>query len=417
MGRFFKQTIHDVDIRHRTVLVRVDYNVPLTHDGQVADDLRIRASWPTVQYLLQQGCKVVLISHLGRPHGRDARLSLSVVAEYISRVLHQPIQFIRDCVGDEVRQAVRRAPRGSLLLLENLRFYAEEEADDTVFARAIAKATEADYFVQDGFAVVHRSHASTHAITLYIPSLAGDLLQREYTMLWQVMARPSRPCVAVIGGAKVSDKMALIRRLIDRADTILLGGAMATTFLRQDGLPIGRSLAEDESDRVASIYAAAKQKVGQVQYRQLLRLPRDVAVGADPQSDEPRREVPVDAVGTDEMILDIGAQTIKQFSDILSRARTIIWNGPLGVATNPQYAVGSAAIAQAINANHQAVSVIGGGDTAEFIAQWAKDQQRPPRVTHISTGGGASLALLSGQRLPGVDSLLDAHGLRCYTKA
>lgn len=411
MGIFFKQTIHDVNLRGLTVLVRVDYNVPLTATGGITSDLRIRASLSTLRYLLEQRCKIVLMSHLGRPKGVDPAYSLRPVARRLAELLGRPVQFIDGCVGDQLRQAVRHMAAGDVLMLENLRFYDEESRDDMVFARAIARAVRPDYFVQDGFAVVHRAHASTHAITLYVPGLAGDLLVHEYTTLTAVMSRPARPLVAIIGGVKIADKIALIERLIDKADTILIGGAMANTFLAYRGHRMGHSTIEPDQEQVlAAIYRRAADKVGEEQVDQFLRLPSDVAVAPSPETVGDRREVSVDEIGEHEMALDIGAETMAQFVSVIASAKTVIWNGPLGYSTNPLFARGSARIAEAIVQNRGVTSIIGGGDTAEFVLGW--DGHDGKQFSHISTGGGASLELMSGKKLPGVESLLDAHGLK-----
>ena len=408
--RFFKETIRDVDLRGRTVLVRVDYNVPLTSDGQISDDLRIRASLPTLRYLIEQNCKIIVISHLGRPDGRQKKYSLAPVAAHLADVLGRPVRFVDDCVGDKVRQMVRYARRGSVTVLENLRFYAEEEADDLTFARSIVKATGAEYFVQDGFGVVHRAHASTHAITLCIPGVAGLLLEKEFMTITQVMQRPHHPLVAIFGGAKVSDKIGLIHRLMTKADTVLIGGAMANTFLRYRGYAIGASKAETDQDAVLDeIYRNAVEKVGAAQVDEFLRLPSDVAIAREPRANSVRREVMVGEVDADMKMLDIGTQTIEQFSEVIASAKTVIWNGPLGYAESKTFAIGSARTAMAIAQNEKVTSIVGGGDTADFVLKW--DGHDGASFTHVSTGGGASMELMAGKKLPGVESLLDAYGL------
>ena len=408
--RFFKETIRDVDLRGRTVLVRVDYNVPLTSDGQISDDLRIRASLPTLRYLIEQNCKIIVISHLGRPDGRQKKYSLAPVAAHLADVLGRPVRFVDDCVGDKVRQMVRYARRGSVTVLENLRFYAEEEADDLTFARSIVKATGAEYFVQDGFGVVHRAHASTHAITLCIPGVAGLLLEKEFMTITQVMQRPHHPLVAIFGGAKVSDKIGLIHRLMTKADTVLIGGAMANTFLRYKGYAIGASKAEtDQDDVLDEIYRNAVEKVGAAQVDEFLRLPSDVAIAREPRANSVRREVMVGEVEADMKMLDIGTQTIEQFAEVIANAKTVIWNGPLGYAESKTFAIGSARTAMAIAQNEKVTSIVGGGDTADFVLKW--DGHDGASFTHVSTGGGASMELMAGKKLPGVESLLDAYGL------
>lgn len=408
--RFFKETIRDVDLRGRTVLVRVDYNVPLTSEGEISDDLRIRASLPTIKYLIDQRCKIVLISHLGRPHGKQKKYSLDPVAAHLANLLGQSVRFIDDCVGDKVHQMIRHARRGSVTLLENLRFYDEEEADDLTFARSIVKATGAEYLVQDGFGVVHRSHASTHAITLCIPAVAGFLLEKEYMTITKVMASPHHPLVAIMGGAKVSDKIELINRLLEKANTVLIGGAMANTFLNYKGYDVGDSLVEsDQSKILDTIYKKAKSKVGSDKVDDFLQLPVDAAVAREPRKNSIRREASVDNIDKDDKILDIGTQTIERFSKVISGAKTVIWNGPMGYTESDSFAIGSARIAMAIAQNQKVTSVVGGGDTADFVLKW--DGHDGASFTHISTGGGASMELMAGRKLPGVESLLDAYGL------
>ena len=409
---FSKQTVRDIDVDRQVVLVRVDYNVPLKKDGSIDDDLRIRASLPTIKYLIERQCKLVLMSHLGRPEGRDQSQSLAPVAARLSELLGQSVKFIDDCIGDKVYQTVKHAPCGSVILLENLRYYPQEEADDMEFAKNIAKSTGANLFVQDGFGAAHRAHASTHAITQFLPSFAGLLLEKEVTMINRSMELPARPFVAIIGGAKISDKIDLIKRFIDKADKILIGGAMANTFLKFKRYDMGKSLVELDQDQILrEIYDLAAAKVGPENVDDFLILPKDLAVSTsidDP--DQIRREVSVDKIADDEMALDIGTQAIDQFCDIISTAKTIVWNGPMGIAEKEVFSIGSARIALAIAANNESVSIVGGGDTADFVLKWSGGDESS--FTHISTGGGASMELMSGKKLPGVESLLDAYGHR-----
>ena len=409
---FSKQTVRDIDVDRQVVLVRVDYNVPLKKDGSIDDDLRIRASLPTIKYLIERQCKLVLMSHLGRPEGRDQSQSLAPVAARLSELLGQSVKFIDDCIGDKVYQTVKHAPCGSVILLENLRYYPQEEADDMEFAKNIAKSTGANLFVQDGFGAAHRAHASTHAITQFLPSFAGLLLEKEVTMINRSMELPARPFVAIIGGAKISDKIDLIKRFIDKADKILIGGAMANTFLKFKRYDMGKSLVElDQDEILREIYDLAAAKVGPENVDDFLVLPKDLAVSTsidDP--DQIRREVSVDKIADDEMALDIGTQAIDQFCDIISTAKTIVWNGPMGIAEKEVFSIGSARIALAIAANNESVSIVGGGDTADFVLKWSGGDESS--FTHISTGGGASMELMSGKKLPGVESLLDAYGHR-----
>ena len=411
MGKhFFKQTIRDIDVERQIVLVRVDYNVPLNPDGTIADDLRIRASLPTLQYLLKHQCKLVLISHLGRPEGREEKYSLAPVAARLAELLGQSVRFVDDCIGDKVHQIVRHSPCGTVLLLENLRFYAEEEADDAAFAQALAKSSGAAVFVQDGFGVVHRAHASTHAITLCLPSFAGLLLEKEYVTITDAMQSPARPLVAVIGGAKVSDKIELIGQFIDKADKILVGGAMANTFLQFKGYHLGKSVVEPgQEEEIREIYRLASEKVGAENVDDFLILPSDVAVGSNTtDAVQTRREVAIDKIADDDMALDIGSQTIERFGKVLQSAQTIVWNGPVGFSTIEAFSYGSARVALAIASNTSAVSIVGGGDTADFVLGW--DGHDGASFTHVSTGGGASMELMAGKKLPGIESLLDAYG-------
>ena len=409
---FSKQTVRDIDVDRQVVLVRVDYNVPLKKDGSIDDDLRIRASLPTIKYLIERQCKLVLMSHLGRPEGRDQSQSLAPVAARLSELLGQSVKFIDDCIGDKVYQTVKHAPCGSVILLENLRYYPQEEADDMEFAKNIAKSTGANLFVQDGFGAAHRAHASTHAITQFLPSFAGLLLEKEVTMINRSMELPARPFVAIIGGAKISDKIDLIKRFIDKADKILIGGAMANTFLKFKRYDMGKSLVELDQDQILrEIYDLAAAKVGPEDVDDFLILPKDVAVSTNiDDPDQIRREVSVDKIADDEMALDIGTQAIDQFCDIISTAKTIVWNGPMGIAEKEVFSIGSARIALAIAANNEDVSIVGGGDTADFVLKWSGGDESS--FTHISTGGGASMELMSGKKLPGVESLLDAYGHR-----
>ena len=409
---FSKQTVRDIDVDRQVVLVRVDYNVPLKKDGSIDDDLRIRASLPTIKYLIERQCKLVLMSHLGRPEGRDQSQSLAPVAARLSELLGQSVKFIDDCIGDKVYQTVKHAPCGSVILLENLRYYPQEEADDMEFAKNIAKSTGANLFVQDGFGAAHRAHASTHAITQFLPSFAGLLLEKEVTMINRSMELPARPFVAIIGGAKISDKIDLIKRFIDKADKILIGGAMANTFLKFKRYDMGKSLVESDQDEILrEIYDLAAAKVGPENVDDFLVLPKDLAVSTS--IDDPnqiRREVSVDKIADDEMALDIGTQAIDQFCDIISTAKTIVWNGPMGIAEKEVFSIGSARIALAIAVNNESVSIVGGGDTADFVLKWSGGDESS--FTHISTGGGASMELMSGKKLPGVESLLDAYSHR-----
>ena len=404
---FFKKTIRNVPLAGQTILLRADYNVPLTDKGEISDDLRIRASLPTLEYLKKRGCRVVIISHLGRPDGRDVSCSLEPVATRLSELLGEKVEFIDETVGEKVHHAVRTAPKGSVLLLENLRFFKEEEADDMEFARSIVQSVRPDYFVQDGFGVVHRAHASTQAITLLVPSVAGLLLEKEYLTITKAMERPKRPLVAVMGGAKVSDKITVIEHFVDIADHILIGGAMANTFLAYKGLNVGKSKCEAGQEEVLDkLYAAAAKKVGKEHVDSFIVLPRDVAVAPAIDAIAKRAERPVSGIHDEDIALDIGRVSIELYTKILAQAQTVIWNGTLGYAELSEFAHGSARVALSLATHPDTTSIVGGGDTADFVLKW--DGNGGAAFTHVSTGGGASLDLMAGKPLPGVESLLDA---------
>ena len=407
-GLFTKRTIRDLPLTGKeTILLRVDYNVPLAADGSIADDLRIRASLPTLKYLIKRGCRLVLLSHLGRPEGREAKYSLEPVAERLSEYLGQQVQFVDDTVGYKVHEAVRRASRGSVTLLENVRFYPEEEKDSDAFAKAIIKSVRPDYFVQDGFGVVHRAHATTHAITMYVPSVAGLLIEREYKAILGAMKHPKRPFVAVLGGAKVSDKIGVVERFVELADQVLIGGAMANTFLAYKGISVGKSKVEaDQQQTLDALYQKAREKVGDQDVDQFVLLPSDVAVAPAIDPAEPRIVRSVHKIEPQDIALDIGDISIEAFSRYIAKAGTVIWNGTLGYAELPNFAHGSARVALTLAQHPDITSIVGGGDTADFVLKW--DGHDGKSFTHVSTGGGASLDLMSGKVLPGVESLLDA---------
>ena len=400
---FSKRTVRDIPLEGQTVLVRADYNVPL-FDGKISDDLRIRASLPTLQYLLKRQCRVVIISHLGRPKGRDATLSLEPIAVHLQELLKTPVNFVESCVGDVVTQAVKNSSKGSVMLLENLRFHKEEEADDRDFARRIAKATGARFFVQDGFGVVHRSHASTDAITEFIPGVAGLLLEKECQTITKAMEKPTRPLVAVLGGAKVSDKLQVIERFVDIADKIIIGGAMANTFLAYKGHHMGASMVEENQHKTLDkIYLAAHKKVeGSVE--DFIILPTDVSVAKTPTQTAIRHNVTLGNVAKGDNALDIGDSSIERMVKEVAKAGTVIWNGTMGYATIPAFSHSSARLALELATHKEKTSIIGGGDTADFVLNWGEAEN----FSHVSTGGGAALDLMAGKKLPGVESLLNA---------
>ena len=404
---FFKRTIRDISVEHATVLVRADYNVPLNEKGEISDDLRIRASLPTLEYLLKRNAKVVVMSHLGRPEGKgDASTSLAPIAVHLAELLGKPVIFVDDCIGDKVLQTVKKAPLGSVILLENLRYYPEEEKNSKVFARKIAQATGARYFVQDGFGVVHRAHASTDAITNYIPGVAGLLLEKEYKTITGVMEKPRRPLVAVMGGAKISDKIKVVERFVHISDKIIIGGAMANTFLEYKGHRMGASKWEKGQEKVLDkIYQAANDKI-KTSIDNFIILPTDVAVARVITPKSRRRVVTLGEIAPDDIALDIGDESIERMVRTVELAKTVVWNGTMGYAELAAFSHGSARLALALASHPRVVSVIGGGDTADFVLKW--DGQSGESFTHVSTGGGASLDLMSGKKLPGVERLLDA---------
>jgi phosphoglycerate kinase len=388
-----KKTIRNLEVQGKRVLVRVDFNVPM-RDGQISDDRRIRESLPTIQYLLERGAKVILMSHLGRPKGkRDPQYSLRPVAQRLSELLGRPVRFLEDCVGEAVEQAVQAMAPGEVALLENLRFHPEEEANDADFARALARLGE--LYVNDAFGSAHRAHASTEGVAHHLPAVAGFLMEKELRYLGSILTQPERPFVAILGGAKVHDKIGVIRNLLPKVDRLLIGGGMAFTFLKAQGYEIGRSLLDSDSLEFARrVLQEAGQKIV---------LPVDVVVAPSPEAETQAQVVPVDQIPPDQMGLDIGPQTVARFREIVRLARTIVWNGPLGLFERAAFAEGTRGVLQAV-AESGATSILGGGDTAAAAEQLGFAD----RITHISTGGGAALEFLEGRTLPGVAVLMDA---------
>ncbi len=389
-----KLGLKDVAVAGKRVLLRVDFNVPQTADGGVADDTRIAASLPTIRYLLGQGARLIMISHLGRPKGRVvAKFSLQPVAKRLSAMLDMEVAFAADCVGPAARQAVDQLRDGQAVLLENLRFHPEEEANDAAYAAELASL--ADIYVNDAFGTAHRAHASTAGVAAHLrPAVAGFLLAKEIEYLGAALTNPQRPFVAVLGGAKVSDKIGVVQSLLQRVDALLVGGGMANTFLAAQGREMGRSLVE--TDRLQ----LARELLQQAAERQVeIVLPSDVVVAAS--LGDPRGSVvPVDQIPAEMMALDIGPATIQRFSAVLDQAGLVVWNGPMGVFEQSAFAVGTKALAQAL-AKSSAESIVGGGDSAAALQQAGLTNA----ITHISTGGGASLEFLEGKELPGVAAL------------
>jgi phosphoglycerate kinase len=402
-----KLTVRDVDVAGKRVLVRVDFNVPLDAGGQITDDTRIRASLPTIQYLLDNGAAVILMSHLGRPKGGpDPKYSLAPTAARLQELLGSgaTVRFVGDCTGAEVRQAAGELQPGEVLVLENVRFHAEEEANNPDFAGQLASI--ADIYVNDAFGSAHRAHASTEGVARHLPAYSGLLMEREISIMGKALEDPERPFVAILGGAKVSDKMGVIGNLLNKVDVLVIGGGMANTFLKAIGIPIGQSLVEN--DRVRD----AEALVGRANLQNVrLMLPRDAIIAGElsataQASTVDLHDLPPDIDQGGWRILDIGPETAAEYGAAIREARTIVWNGPMGVFEIAAFAAGTLAVAQAVcDATREgATSIVGGGDSVAAIEQMGLADC----VTHVSTGGGASLEFLEGQTLPGVAALLDA---------
>ena len=391
-----KKTVRDLDVAGKKVLVRVDFNVPLNDKGEITDDTRITASLPTIQYLLEQKAAVILMAHLGRPKGQvKPELSLAPVAKHLGKLLGKKILFAPDCVGEAAQAAASKLKPGHILLLENLRFHKEEEKNDMEFAEKLASL--ADLYVNDGFGVSHRAHASVEGVTHFLPAAAGFLLEKEIQYVGQAVTNPLHPFVAIIGGAKVSDKIGVISNLLDKVDTLLIGGGMANTFLAAQGYKMGKSLVEeDKLDLAKELLAKAKKnKVNML-------LPTDLVMAAAFAPDAEHVTEKVKNLNQAYMALDIGAETSKAYAEALADAKMIVWNGPMGVFEMDAFCKGTEAVAKAV-AKSRATSIVGGGDSVAAIEKLGLAK----RITHISTGGGASLEYLEGKVRPGVAALDD----------
>jgi phosphoglycerate kinase len=389
-----KKTIRDIDVAGKRVLVRADLNVPM-EGGAITDDTRIRESLPTIRYLLDHGARVIVCSHLGRPKGPEPELSLAPVAGRMANLLGQEVLFAEDCIGNVAEEAVAAMGR-HVLLLENLRFHPEEEKNVPAFAQALARLAE--IYVNDAFGAAHRAHASTEGVTHYLPAVAGLLMEKEVRYLSALVANPPKPFAAIVGGAKVSTKIAAIEHLLPKLDMLFVGGGMANTFLKATGIDVQMSLVEDEQVEVAKAILAKAGDRGVA-----VHLPGDVVAASRFAADAEALTRPVNEVPKGYMILDIGPGTVKAYAEALKAMKAVVWNGPMGVFEMEKFSAGSFGLARAL-ASLDAITVVGGGETAAVVALAGLQD----RFTHVSTGGGASLEMLEGRELPGVAALLDA---------
>jgi phosphoglycerate kinase len=389
---FNKKTIEDIDVSGKKVLVRVDFNVPVK-EGKVGDDTRIRAALPTIRYLLDQGAAVILMSHLGRPKGeQNPKYTLRPVGEYLGNLLGKEVKFATAAVGPEAEQAAAGLQPGEVLLLENTRYYAGEEKNDADLSRQLASL--GDVFVNDAFGTAHRAHSSTEGVARHLPAVAGYLMEKEIRYLGGAVANPERPFVAILGGAKISDKIGVIRNLLQKADHILIGGGMANTFFKAQGYPVGDSLVQDDALDIA------KQLLDEGGTK--LRLPVDIVIADKFEADAASRVIPMGPVPDGWRILDIGPKTIENYQKVIAEAKTVVWNGPMGVFEFPEFAKGTFAVAKAV-ADSDVVSIVGGGESVAAV----QESGMADKITHISTGGGASLEMLEGLELPGLAALQD----------
>lgn len=391
-----KKTVRDVSVGDKRVIVRCDFNVPMDDEGCITDDRRIRASLPTINYLRDQGARIILVSHLGRPKGKvEKKYSMVPVGKRLGELLGIDVPVARDVIGEDAKARVKGLKPGEVLLLENVRFHKEETENDPVFARELA--CMADVFVNDAFGTAHRAHASTAGVASYLPAVAGFLIEKELEMLGSAVENPDRPFTAVLGGSKVSDKIKVISSLLGKVDNLLIGGGMMFTFLKARGLGVGKSLVEDDKISLAvELMDRAKEKgVNMV-------LPVDTVVAEGFDNDAKHYTVPVEDIPQDYMGLDIGEKTREVFAGLIANSRTVVWNGPMGVFEMPNFAVGTKEIAKAM-AECKGKSIVGGGDSAAAVEQMGFAD----RMTHVSTGGGASLEFLEGKELPGIAVLMN----------
>jgi phosphoglycerate kinase len=392
-----KMTINDIDVKGKRVLVRVDFNVPVDDNGNITDDRRIKAAIPTIKTLAERGAKVILVSHFGRPKGGpDNKYRMDIMAKRLGELMGKPVVKVNDCIGDEPRKAIADLAPGGIVLLENVRFYKEEEANDEVFAKKLADL--ADVYVNDAFGTAHRAHASTAGVAKFLqPAVAGYLMQKEIDIMGKALSNPERPFVAILGGAKVADKLGVIKNLLEKVDTLIIGGGMAYTFLKAQGSEIGKSLLDAEKiDFAKEMLTEAKAKGVQI------LLPVDNVVTDNFKNPTVSKTVPSTQIPADLQGVDIGPETVKNFSKAIIDAKTVIWNGPMGVFEVPQFATGTRAVAEALT-KCKGTTIIGGGDSAAAVEQMGFAD----KVSHVSTGGGASLEFLEGIELPGIAVLTD----------
>ena len=391
-----KKTVKDIDLKGKKVFVRCDFNVPMDENQNITDNTRIVAALPTINYLLEQNCKIILASHLGRPKGEfKPEFSLKPVAKELSKLLNKEVIMAEDVVGEDAMKKASELKEGEILLLENVRFHREETDNDPEFAKKLASMAEV--YVNDAFGTAHRAHSSTTGIADYLPAVAGFLIEKELKFLGEAINNPERPFMAILGGAKVSDKIGVIDSLLDKVDTLMIGGGMAYTFFKAQGYEVGNSICElDKLDLAKELMEKAKNKGVK------LMLPVDTKVGKEYKQDTESKTVKNTEIPADWEGFDIGEETIKLYSEELQKAKTVIWNGPLGLFEFPQFAIGTNSIANVL-ANLNATTIIGGGDSAAAVKKAGLED----KMTHISTGGGASLEFIEGKKLPGIECLLD----------
>lgn len=387
------RSIRDLDLKDKRVLMRVDFNVPMDKDGNIIDDTKMVGAMPTIDFILAQGASLVLMSHLGRPNGKpDQEFSLKPVGVHLGELLHKKVQMAPDCIGPEVEEMASKLAPGEVLMLENVRFHPGEEKNDPEFSGQLAKL--GDVYINDAFGTAHRAHASTTGVAQFLPAYAGLLLEKEVNMLRQVMENPQSPRMAILGGAKIKDKLGLIRNLLNKMDILLVGGGIGSTFLCARGIPVGKSICEQD------LLQEARELLDLAKIRnKIILMPVDAVVASEISADAVAKVVDIDAIPADMMMVDIGPKTLRGFATAINRAKTIIWNGPVGIYEIPGFAAGTEGVARAIAAS-SAVSVIGGGDSAAAVHQLGLAD----KITHISTGGGATLEFLEGIELPGVKS-------------